>query len=212
MVNRNLHFCLAMCLVTADADASVIQFTNRAAFLQRTGAIDQPPVPNVGPVSTPYVLGDMTITLGTGALQLVTGDWTVHIPGNEFLIEGTENFVISLSSSVYAFGFVEPEFDPNVGGPFVDSLFWVRLYNSDAPVTSFYFDRPNDQLTFVGMWTESAFNRIEIREILGSADNEFFANFLTGGTPSPEPATVAMLLMLMAVPSRRRLGNLTSRP
>lgn len=67
------------------------------------------------------------------------------------------------------------------------------------------FTRRENSLEFVGMCTSAPFNRVEIREIIGTADNEFFGNFTTGTTPAPAPASLALLgAGLIAMVAARR--------
>jgi hypothetical protein len=65
---------------------------------------------------------------------------------------------------------------------------------------------PDDALTFVGVWSTDAFDRIEIRETTGTLDNEFFGNFVTGDTALvPEPGTLLLVgIGLASLAVRRR--------
>ena len=47
---------------------------------------------------------------------------------------------------------------------------------------------------FWGVHTDYAFDAVEIRETIGSADNEIFGTFYTGTTPVPLPAAAWLLL------------------
>lgn len=104
------------------------------------------------------------------------------------------------SGQYFGFDFVEPKFDPNLNGTFVESSFEVTLKNGSSTVHSFTFSRPNDSAQFVGIWTDHSFDRIEIRETTGNAENEFFGQFYTGANfhshPVPLPAAALMALPL----------------
>ena len=58
---------------------------------------------------------------------------------------------------------------------------------------------PADNLAvFWGVHTDYAFDAVEIRETIGSADNEIFGTFYTGTTPVPLPAAAWLLLSGLA--------------
>ena len=82
-----------------------------------------------------------------------------------------------------------------VPGAVVDSTFEVTLMNTSTAtaINSFTFNADDNVAYFVGAWTDTAFDAVEIREIIGSNDNEFFGQFYTGTTPVPEPATMLLL-------------------
>jgi hypothetical protein len=71
---------------------------------------------------------------------------------------------------------------------------------------------PKDQATFVGVWSDAAFNRLEVRETAGSDDNEFYGQFYTGlAAAVPEPGSAALMGLgaaglLIRAQGRRRGG------
>ena len=129
--------------------------------------------------------------------------FTNLIPENELSFNGIENVNITIAENVNFFGFefVEPEIDispisgePSVNEPFFESVFELSLFDDNQFITSLEFARPNDLLTFVGVGSDIAFNKVQVRETIGTADNEFFGTFYTGTgstatTPEP-PASV----------------------
>ena len=49
-------------------------------------------------------------------------------------------------------------------------------------------------VSFVGVWSDTAFNRVEIRETVGGLDDDYFGEFFSGATPIPEPSTFLLLV------------------
>jgi hypothetical protein len=184
------------------SNAVSIVFSDKATFLALTGSTAATTIPTTAPnTSTGFTSGSLTFSLGPGASNFPITDWTTRLPGNELAISGPENFNVDISGLVFSFGFdfVEPENDPNVNATFAESTFQVTLKNGLTTVDSFVFSRPNDSAQFVGVATDflSAFNRVEIREIVGGAENEFFGQFYTGRTPAvPETGATGSLLAL----------------
>ncbi len=63
-----------------------------------------------------------------------------------------------------------------------DSTFRVTLLNDGVVVQTHLFD-PGVDVGFFGVWTTVPFDRVEIREISGGAETDFFGRFFTGDTP-----------------------------
>jgi hypothetical protein len=203
-------------------------FSHKASFLSQSGATDASgALPDVGliPGGT-LTAGSVRISLGAGASQLFSGtggisgavneDWTTRLPGADIAISGPENLEIALAGPVFSFGYdiVEPQFDPNLNALFVDSSFTVTLSLDGTTVASFSFNPANDTAAFIGVWTDSPFDRVSIVETtsLSGGENEFYGRFYTGTValpppPIPEPGTWAMLaggLGVLALLRRRR--------
>ena len=89
-------------------------------------------------------------------------------------------------------------------GPCVDSTWLIRLKNGSTTVGEVSSRKfPKDVATFFGVRSDVAFNQIQIREIVGTDDNEFYGQFYSAGaadapisSPSavPEPETYALML------------------
>jgi len=88
----------------------------------------------------------------------------------------------------------------------VDSTFNLALFSDTTPVGAFTFNfnAPNDVAAFIGVWSDMAFNNVQIREIVGGIDNEFFGEVYTGGrafngvSPVPLPAALPLFLTALA--------------
>ncbi len=191
-----LLFVLSLGLASLQAQAEIKTYENRSEFLAETGGVD---VIGDYPV-TGFIEGSFTFQTGVENLTVTaqrffTGEATSLLPGLELLIsygvdkKYSEDIDVGLAGNRYAFGFdfVEPSNVPN----FVDSIFKVTLYNSvNTSVGSFTFNAPNDVAYFVGVWSDEAFNRVEIRETTGSNENEYYGHFYTGDIKAPTTFTV----------------------
>jgi hypothetical protein len=203
------------------ADAALVTFSDQTTFLTATGASSATgALPNVGAVPPASgTVGSVTFssvapsgTLFIGPDGLVPGDdWYGLLDGNDIAISGSENLDAVFAGPVYSFGFVfaEPNSTmPSWGGSPVDSTFTVTLRNGATFVDSFTFNAPDDAISFVGAWTDAAFDRVEIRETTGGIDDEYFGEFFTGTTPVPVPTAAwllgSALLGLVGISRRRR--------
>lgn len=216
----------AVALVPSAAGAAIITYDSKSLFLAETGATDAtgayPNPGNIFPASVTY--GSVTLSIGPNTSQFFVGaagfssDWTALLPGNDIAIGGPENLNAAFAAPVYSMGFdfVEPT-SLNVNATFRDSSFTVSLFQGATLIDTFGFSRPNDVAAFVGVWSDTMFDRAEIREVIpvGTtpadwAENEFYGHFYTGPgarqvTSVPEPGT--LLLMgggLVALAGRRR--------
>jgi hypothetical protein len=93
---------------------------------------------------------------------------------------------------VYALGLnvVEPT-GQDCYAPCVDSTFNVFLKQGTKLVGVVSFNAPNDVLAFFGVWSETPFTQVEIRETFKSIDNEYFGEVFTGTTPAPTKLVMA---------------------
>jgi PEP-CTERM motif len=190
---------LALALTAAQAHAAVQVFDDKSTFLtQTTATVATAPYVDAGfnvfgPGMSTLVSGSVTFTSAPGLLYM--GDASTRLAGAEITIDGTESVDVALAGSVYSLGFdfVEPQFDPLVHAPFVDSTFTVSLFHGAAAVGSFTFNAANDSAAFVGVWSTQAFDRVQIRETIGGIENEFYGQFYTGTlAPVPEPGSLAL--------------------
>jgi len=181
----------------APAQGASVVYGDLATFLADTGALATP-IPDAGGtgvVPSPQTVGSLTFALGPGATNMIFGgttDWTTRLDGAEIALSGNEDLEVGIASAVLAFGFqfVEPELDPNVNAPFVDSTFTITLLAGGGVVESFLFSPANDVATFWGVRSDAVFDAVQIRETVGGAGNEFFGTFYTA---VPEPASALLL-------------------
>ncbi len=190
--------------------ASTILFSDKTSFELATGATPVGPIP--GPGSGAFVVGTLTFSNVSPSSLNYTVNWSTLISESfDLAINGVENFDVTSSAPLYSFGFDfhEPSvpfgFPDRCDAPCFDSTFQITLWNGLIPVGSQPFSMPDDVLTFVGVWSSDPFDRIEVRDITGTIDDEFFGNFLTGTRPLPEPTTLTLLgVGLVALALRRR--------
>jgi hypothetical protein len=220
---KKLQFAVLAGLVLAtNASAALITYIGvapaKSDFLAATGATDATgagSLPNMGAVGTSLTLGNITFTtqpghniyVGTKGATLTAldgttfNDWTTLLAGPDIAISDTENMDVTVNTGLsYSFGFdfVEPTTGSVNAATVVDSTFTVTLLDGATSVGSFTFNAPDNQAAFVGVWTDTLFNKVQIRETTGGIDNEFFGEFYKGVTPVPEPGTiVAGALMLL---------------
>jgi len=185
--------------------ATISTFDDKTAFLTATGATSATgPLPDLGEIpggaAGTQVVGDATFSITPPSSQLFIGtsgvgmiddnDWTLRLAGPDIAISDIENLDVDLVAPVFSFGinFVEPEFDPNVFAIFVESEFTITLKNGATTVDSFTVQRPNDVASFIGVWTDELFDRVEIHETTGGSGNEFFGEVFTGTTPNVQPS------------------------
>jgi hypothetical protein len=195
------------------ADAATILFSDRTTFETATGATGVGAIPQgLGP----FTLGPLSFENVSGSSLAHERNWSTLISEDfDLAVSGVENFnVVNSSVSLFAFGFDfhEPSLSTPPGPQFPDtcnttcaeSTFQITVLNGALVVGSHVFSKPDDVLTFVGVASTDPFDRIEIREIVGTNDNEFFGNFLIAQEPVPEPSLLVMLGMgLLGLTIRR---------
>ena len=210
-----------LCAVSAmpSQAANLAVYDNKIPFVAATSATSATgSFPNLDVVwSGTTTIGSVTFS-GVGGwlfyVGLANSDWTTLLPGNEIAINGAENLDVGFASPVYSAGFefTEPLWDANspyVGTTPNDSPFIVTLKLGTTLISSFGFNAPDNVASFVGVWSDTAFDRIEIREVTPAVDDEYFGEFYTGSVamPVPEPETYALILAglgLVGFVARRR--------
>ncbi len=188
---------------TAQAANLKTYLDNKAAFLADTGAASATGVlPDAGRVLDvsidplgSYTLGSVTFALTVGSDNVAVGASGLAIPdwypegapdGLNDIALGFERMQVSTSGPVYAFGFdfIEPDTTiPSWGGTPEESTYELLLFDGPALVGQVQFlgtDTPNDVNTFLGVWSDTAFDRVLINDLSGNDDDEYFGEFYTG--------------------------------
>ena len=202
MNSKSIAFAAITLIVSSTVNAAIVTFSDQSTFLSSTGATSATgTIPDLGRiVSGTQTLGDVSISLGTGASALFVGasglsvgsDWTTVSPGNDIALSGTESINVDFVSPVFSAGFefVEPT-DSTCYAPCFDSTFNVTLKNGGVTVDSFTFNAPDDVLAFIGVWSDSAFDRLEIVDLTATVDDEYYGEFFSGARSLvPIPAAV----------------------
>ncbi len=184
-------------LVNASAIASPTVFNDRYTFAAITGAQSATgALPILGElpagVDVQQTVGSVTFGISAPSTRLAFDENLDSIEGAEIRISDIENLNATFSSPVYAFGFdfFEPTLQSEENQPFIDSTFTVNLKRGSLLVDSFDFNVSDDTPSFVGAWSQQAFDRVEIRESVGSVENELFGQFYSS---SLRPADVLAL-------------------
>lgn len=83
--------------------------------------------------------------------------------------------------------------------PCVASQFQVQLKDGPTVVATLSWTPLQDQAEFWGVASSTAFTRMEIREVIGTDDNEYYGSFYTSTlAPVPEPGSLALWLAGLA--------------
>src|ERR1044072_7088718 len=174
---------LSLFALSQAAQAATV-FDDRAAFLAAPSARATQPFrahSKVPPQGPSFTLGELTFTKVPATRNLRISDYSTRIGPDslEMASDEKESFDVDVAGPVSPFGFdfVEAEHAPWVVQAFMESTFVVTLKLGTDTVDSFSFSAPNDVAYFVGVWTNEPFNRVEIREVVGGAENEFFGQF-----------------------------------
>lgn len=210
--------CALMAISPARANMSV--FNDQATFLAATGATSATgSLPSLAGTHHASVhIGSVTFQdvngygFWVGGLESYTpSDWTTLLVGHELAINSVENLDVAFDAPVYSAGFqfAEPGPQPaanasspyanNAYYPFHDSTFTVTLKLNAAVVDSFSFNAPDEVGSFVGAWSDAAFDRMEIRETSGAIEDDYFGQFYTGSAAMPVPEADTYILMLIGI-------------
>ncbi|GGY47687.1 hypothetical protein [Parvularcula lutaonensis] len=201
---RNKHFAtLAAVLAASGATAAqaAIVITDKAAYTSSAGVENESgPIPIVAGSFGSRMVGDVTISAGAGSSLNLTQDWSSRIAGNQWAINGVENFSIDFDGPKFSFGIdlVEPERDPLVNAAFIDSTFRIDLCNGMTCFDSVSFSPMNDMAVFLAVASMQAFDRVVFTETTGGIENEFFGEIFASTRPIPLPGAALLFAPALA--------------
>ncbi len=189
-------------MTCANSHAAITEYSDRATFIAATGSTDLPALMPEVASALSLTAGGFTFTPAPGSTLNNSLNWSTLISGdNDLAVNGVESFNVASTNPLFAFGFdfhepnestpPGPTFPDTCNAACVDSEFRITLKNGASVVGMFDFTRPKDSLEFVGFSSMLPFDTIELRETVGTADNEFFGNFLAA--PVPEPGALVLL-------------------
>ncbi len=188
---------MALVSVGAGAMATIEQFSDRGVFMAATGAAPLSPWPDVGRISgatyhhehvhLSISLPSTGLWVGSANHPAVGPDWTTFVDGHDIAIDGRENLNVDFDVPQIAFGFdfAEPtvvtvRYAPCYAGcPCANSNFRVTLRLAGEIVGTFDYNRPDNTNAFVGFLSPVPFDRVEINELDGTCDDEYFGRFYT---------------------------------
>jgi PEP-CTERM motif len=223
-VTRNLcqwaFVAAAATWVATPALAATVVYNHLANFQAATAATSATgPLPWAGALGS-YSSARSVESVGTvtvSAPSWVFTNWSTLLLGGEIAVSNgvgnvfSESIDVGFGSAVFAagFDFHQPSAASLIDGCNVsvctDSQFQITLKNGANVVASFNWTPLKDQRDFWGVHSDAAFNRMEIRETVGTDDNEFYGQFYTSVNAVPEPSAVALAgLALCGLTALRR--------
>jgi hypothetical protein len=193
---------------------AIVIYTDATAF-QNDNIVTFVTTPSSGGNGT--VAGSLDFTNGPSA-SIVFGNFT-NLLQNELGISDIENFNVNISGGAYAFGFdvTDPQSRALPNGcnvnSCIDSVFSFSIFDGNTLIGSFSFDPlfSDSVVSFVGVYSNVLFNRVEIRETSGTNDNEYFGNFqlstVRQSVSEPEFLMFYSLSIFLLLSFRRKLNR-----
>ena len=193
-----------MIMVSAISAATLTTYIHdKAGFLLATGASQATNAYNgaggVSSYNAPGAFGTIAFVTLSSSLYF-NQDWTTALPGYDLAISDKESFQVTLPVLAYAFGL---DVYDSVGD---QSTFTVTLLNNTTTVGSFTFNVPDNVASFVGVFSDTAFNKVQVVETVGDATNDYFGMLYLTTTPVPEPATLFLMALAMLFLARKKLS------
>lgn len=181
--------------------AALVQHTNFEDFQSAASGLTNltQAIPEIGNTNTTtYALNDVRLT---AADDIWLEDRSDYLPGAEIAITGPENLGVDIltTTPVNAFGFFFAEpgnpwsgagNNPDCTIACVESTFEVQFFYNTSEISPdddvvVMFSPVNNQALFFGWTSDELFNRIQITETVGGAENEFFGQMYAHVVPLP---------------------------
>lgn len=182
---------LVFAATAGQAHAAFVVSTNQADFNLTSVQFD----PVVNGVITDIVSTDTSVKLA----RAMVGDpittkhyyaqWTGYLAGNEYALDGDENFdiIFDAPQSAFAMNYLDPEFA---------STFTLTFFSgaTNLGTTSFTTSPSEDTVRFIGFISSLNFDKVTVREDDGSTNSDEYFQFYkaTPAAAVPEPASLAM--------------------
>ena len=187
-------------LCAVSASAATTTYSDRTAFDAATGTqTAHSPVNFATNQTTQTYSGGLTITSpnGNGMFLRTAGARGIADP---LVISDEEDFDFSFASAIFAFGLKMHESTTEecaVGC--TDSTFQFTLLSGATQVGQVTFMPPNDETVFFGVTSTVSFDRVALRETIGTNDNEYFGELVSAAQLAPVPVPPSALLLLAGV-------------
>lgn len=198
-----LGLSLSMGLAST-ANAAISVYFDQTTFAAATGAVSAGSIPQTAS-GQGFSVGVLDFGNVSPSSLNASRNWSDLIDEPfDLAVNGTEMFDISSSVALSAIGFemVEPTINGGAGNLIdtcnatcVPSTFSFDFLYNGSSVGSVLVDLADDTLVFLGMASTEIFDEIQVREIIGGADNEFFGNFMVATASDSVPAPAALGLL-----------------
>lgn len=181
-----VRVAIALCLGigASNASAAVVNSTNPLDF---DLVAESFPVTGFTNANITSVSGNLTLDNAQGVGLPATGsagylNFTGAIPGDEYVLNGDENFDLIFSSfqTAFAMDYVDAS---------IASTFTLDFFDGVTNVGSTSFTTSSfGTVEFIGFTSTIAFDRVEVRENDGASNSDEFFQFYTTETSIPAPS------------------------
>lgn len=183
-----VRFAAAVLMVigASNASAAVINSTNPLDF---DLVAEDFPLTGFTNANITSVSGNLTLdnAQGTGLPATLTAgylNFTGAMPGNEYVLNGDENFdlIFASSQTTFAMDYLDAS---------IASTFTLNFFDGLTNVGSTSFTTSSfGTVEFIGFTSTVAFNRVEVRENDGANNSDEFFQFYTEAVSIPAPGAL----------------------